>query len=165
MVRTIVAIDIKSRPMQLRFLYAITTIRVRSHLCWGFIIWICYIHHPHNEDAYKSIDPAVILLGEQLLDRSIANFALEIVVAADMGLGDKDVGHGSLSSLLQQVFLNIGTVVSLVKLVDSNVGNVEAVDGGFGCLAVRAIRLGKDGDFVAGNGRLYGHVSPLSRGR
>jgi hypothetical protein len=70
-------------------------------------------------------------------------------------LVDEDIGDGRLVSLLSEVVLDFAPIGAEVKLLDVNlvlqVGEV-GIEYLLGPLAVWAVGLGEDDDFVAGDG-------------
>lgn len=68
---------------------------------------------------------------------ALDNF-LEIRVAADVDLVDKDVGHGALARQILERVLEIFTIVDLVEL-DRLVLGVVAVKNSLRVVAIRAV--------------------------
>jgi hypothetical protein len=74
----------------------------------------------------------------------IVLLGLQIAVATNVLLVDKDVGDGALARQLGQGLLDLGAVGLVVQLDGVELG-VEAAEQRLGGLAVRAVGLGEDG--------------------
>ena len=70
----------------------------------------------------------MIYLGKELLELTIRLEGKQVVATTNVLLGNKDIGNGSLTSLLLEIILDSGAIVFLVELDDIELGG-ESLDG------------------------------------
>jgi len=87
---------------------------------------------------------------DELLELAAVVQLSQVAVAANVLIRDEDVRDSPLPRLLSQIGLNLRALRVLVEFDDADlVVKVELGDRLLRLLAVRAVRLGEDGDLLA----------------
>lgn len=60
----------------------------------------------------------LIYLSKELLEFAAGLEGKQVITTANVLLVNKDIGNGSLASLLLEIILNSGTIIDLIKLDD-----------------------------------------------